>query len=111
MGNPSFVAFIQELDHMDPAQVTPALVRRYNSFNEWRTKVLLRAEKKCRQLRMGGVPYSPEVAVAMKVIILWKHVLSRVKGGRYSIHHIQRLEKFTGAVDESSHRSRRCGQD
>jgi hypothetical protein len=69
---------------MGSEPVLPYVIQQYNMFNEWRSKTLLRAEKDCRSLKMGGVPYSPAVAVAMKAIVLWKHVLSRVKGGKYS---------------------------
>ena len=81
---------------MDHSMVTPSFIKQYDTFNDWKTKVLLKAERECRQLRMGGVPYSPPVTVAMQKIILWKHVLSRVKGGKYSVSYIRRLERRTG---------------
>ena len=50
------------------------------------------ADKKCRKLRMGGVPYSLELAAARSMIALWKAIVSWKLGGKANMKHIQRLE-------------------
>ena len=93
---PEFLDVVQHFD--TPGVVTDSTARKYDAMDYWRTTTLLKAEKYCRKLNMGGVPYSPQVTVAMKSIILWKHILSRVKGRKFSVRYIQRLERETGTT-------------
>lgn len=96
--NQPFLDFTQQLEAMDSAQVTSSVVRRYNEFNTWRSDVLLQAEQQCRQLRMGGVPFSPQVTTAMLTIEFWKYALNRRTGGKYSVRYFQRLERDVGVA-------------
>ena len=52
-GNPTFIDFVQQVETMDPSMVAPSFIKQYDTFNDWRTKVLLQAERECRHLRMG----------------------------------------------------------
>ena len=51
------------------------------------------ADKRCRKLRMGGVPFSLELAAARSKIELWKTVVSWKMGKKPNMKHLQRLEK------------------
>ena len=51
------------------------------------------ADKRCRKLRMGGVPFSVELAAARSKIELWKTVVSWKMGKKPNMKHLQRLEK------------------
>ena len=72
---------------------TPSIIRRYNALRQERIKAILYADKKCRKLKMGEVPWSRTLQKAMDTIALWKAVISRKRGTRVSTRFISRLEK------------------
>ena len=41
---------------------------------------MLQAERKCRKLRMGYIPYSPQLAQLLNTINFWQLVIRKVKG-------------------------------
>ena len=43
------------------------------------TKCMLKAEKKCRKLFMGGVPFPPELVIHLNLINFWR-IIIRKKG-------------------------------
>lgn len=94
--NQPFLEFTQMLESLQPENITPSIVRRYDEFNKWRRTELLKMEKLCRPLKMGGVPYSPDITVAMKTITLWGQRLRRIRGGKVSVRYLHRLESCTG---------------
>ena len=51
------------------------------------------AEKKCRKLRMGAVPYSPELAKAGILIKLWSLVVRHKNGKNINSRYIRRTAK------------------
>ena len=61
------------------------------------------ADKNCRKLNMGGVPYSVELAQARKTIEMWKAIVSWKKGRKINMKYIKRLEN-----QASSKNSRHC---
>ena len=73
--------------------MTPQMLRRYNHLQDMRHKGLKAAERQCRKLKMGGIPWSRTLQLAMDTICLWKAVLSRKQGTRVSTRFITRLEK------------------
>ena len=57
------------------------------------TNSILRAEKHCRKLRMGEVPWSVELSKAGKLIQLWNLVLRKKYGRNVSSTYIKRMAK------------------
>ena len=53
------------------------------------------ADKHCRKLYMGEVPYSPELSSARSTIELWKAIVSWKMGRKHNMKQIQRLERKT----------------
>jgi hypothetical protein len=53
------------------------------------------ADKRCRKLCMGEVPFSPELSAARSQIKLWKAVISWKMGTKHNMKYIQRLERKT----------------
>ena len=51
------------------------------------------AEKRCRKLRMGAVPYSPELAKAGIQIKLWSLVVRHKRGKNINTRYIRRIAK------------------
>ena len=52
----------------------------YEDLDEKITRCTQKAEKKCRKLFMGGVPYSPELAMHLNQINLWRLLIRKKKG-------------------------------
>ena len=50
-------------------------------------------EKRCRKLKMGKIPYSPETAKAQVTIELWQAVITKKKGRVFSSRKLRQLEK------------------
>ena len=57
------------------------------------THAVLYAEKKCRKLCMGEVPFSVERAEAGRLIDLWNNVIRKKQGWNISSKYIKRLTK------------------
>ena len=60
------------------------------------------ADKHCRKLRMGGVPYSAELNQARKKIEMWKAITSWKKGRKINMKYIKRLE-ISATLQNSRH--------
>jgi hypothetical protein len=54
---------------------------------------ILHADKNCRKLRMGGVPYSKRYKQLNSAIGFWNKMLRRKQGNRVKSKHLQRLIK------------------
>lgn len=52
-------------------QLTPAQEEEYEKIYKYVTECCLTAEKRCRKIRAGNVPFSPIVDTATKTIYLW----------------------------------------
>ena len=66
------------------------------------------AEKFCRRLRTGGIPYSPELEVAKRRVWVWKKVIYRKEGGRIQKKYVRRRARscgiqnpFRGSLEEA----------
>ena len=62
-------------------------------------EVRRRAEKECRKLKMGAVPWSPQLKILWEKLYLWKLLLKGFQGCRTSSRKILRLLKRTGLVE------------
>ena len=65
----------------------------YEQIMKTRNRCLHQADKKSRKLRMGSIPYSPELNLAQSMIELWKAVRTKKRGAKYSNNKLRRLEK------------------
>jgi hypothetical protein len=79
--------------------LTPSQAREYDFNLAMRNKGMLLAEKRCRKLRMGLVPYSEEINIARMTIQLWRAVILKKKGCRFSNNKLRRLERSTGITN------------
>ena len=75
--------------------LSPTQQSQYEAIDKKRVLFALKAEKKCRKFKMGGVEYSPKMQHQRDRISLWTAVLSKKKGNRVSTRLITRLEKRT----------------
>ena len=60
------------------------------------------AEKKCRKLRMGNIPYSLETATIGNEIRYWAALVKRILKHSISSHHIKFLKKKAGINEPTS---------
>ena len=59
-----------------------AEVEEYVRLDKIRIMGMNYAEKRCRQLRMGGIPWTPELSKIRVRIEVWQLILKRLRGGK-----------------------------
>lgn len=79
--------------------LTPAQEQEFESNLHMQNKGVLLAEKRCRKLRMGMVPFSAELNIARMTIQVWRAVITKKKGCKYSNNKLRRLERATGITN------------
>ena len=57
--------------------LTPAQAQEAEAIDVMRTKCMLKAEKKCRKLKMGMVDFSPEIAQSLNMLAFWDVAIKR----------------------------------
>ena len=67
-----------------------------NKLDRSITNSIVFAEKRCRKLRAGQVPYSPEINEAGNVINVWNNIIRKKKGCNISSTYIKRISKKVG---------------
>ena len=82
--------------------LTVAQQKEFEKILQLRTEGINHAEKRCRKLRVGGVPHSPTMQQAMLEIELWKAAHTLKTGCKYSSRKFRRLEKKTGISNSLS---------
>jgi len=73
-----------------------------NKLDNSITNSILYAEKKCRKLKSGSVPYTPELNNAGKIINVWNNVIRKKKGCNISSTYIKRIAKKVSIVNPMS---------
>ena len=87
------ISRVYRLQNMLQKPLPPPLINEYEKLRTIRMDARKFADKRCRKLRMGGVPFSVELAAARSKIELWKTVVSWKMGKKPNMKHLQRLEK------------------
>ena len=75
--------------------LTEADALEYENILAIRAQALEYADKKCRKLKMGGVPFSPEFKKLSAHISLWEAVVKKKSGMVFSMSKLRRLESAT----------------
>ena len=82
---------------IDQNQITPTEYITYlNKLDRSITNAIIFAEKRCRKLRAGQVPYSPEINEAGNTINVWNNIIRKKKGCNISSTYIKRISKKAG---------------
>jgi hypothetical protein len=76
--------------------------QKFNKIMEQRKQGLQIADKYCRKLKMGGVPYSGKYKRSVSRIAVWKAVITKHKGCKFSMSKLRRLEK-DAEIENSLH--------
>jgi hypothetical protein len=88
---------IHSLHHEAIYPITREVKEEYEKLDEIREKGMLKAEKKCRKLKMGNIKWSPEIQEARDRIEYFKASLSRAKGTNVSARFLIQLGKKCNA--------------
>ena len=62
--------------------ITTQHEKEYNQIDQIRVKGMKEAEKKCRKLRMGAIPYTPTYSRIRTRIEIWSLVVKKLLGGK-----------------------------
>jgi hypothetical protein len=92
---------IRKLEDEIEGKMTPAQMSEYNRLDTFRIQAALIAQKRCRKLCMGAVPYSPKLSLAGKKIRAWKLLLKKKSGGLVQTKYLQRKLKEADIADTS----------
>jgi len=76
--------------------VTTTQMEEYNKIIAQRTEGMKLAERKCRRLKMGNVPFSPTLELDRKRISLWSAVKKKKLGCKSSTRNIIKLGNIVG---------------
>ena len=78
------------LDRAVDRTMTPTQREELEKLDAERTTMMKAAEKKCRMLRTGAVPYSPGTLLPAWQVAFWKLAIKRRDGGQVSSRRLQR---------------------
>jgi hypothetical protein len=70
---------------------TEAQVAEYNAIDKVREEAMKEADKRCRKLRMGAVPFTPEYQAVTLTIRLWSLVRKQQISGKVDSRYLKRI--------------------
>lgn len=73
--------------------LSPQQQQQLEALDNQKTEILRHAEKKCRQLCMGEIDFSPALEQARKLRALWHLVWKRKTGRKVSLQYIRKLAR------------------
>jgi hypothetical protein len=85
--------------------LTPEQAKEANTMDNLRTQCMLGAEKKCRKLCTGKVPYSPKGVMIGSEICYWDAILDRILKKPVNARTLKRLKKAAGVTMITRHLS------
>ena len=71
----------------------------YETILNIRTTAIAHADKRCRKVFMGAIPFSVELKLASKRLELWKAALTKKSRSHYSMNKLRRLESQVGVTN------------
>ena len=83
----------RELDQSIDRKMTVEQTEILEQLDQERTSMMLKAERQCRKLRTGTVPFSPEAMEKAWALAFWKLALKRRKGGTVNSRLWQRRKR------------------
>ena len=91
--------------------LTEAQIETFELLKEEHRKAVLSAEKNCRKLRMGAVPFTPTFSRARYAVLYWQSVLRLTLKKRVSRRFLSRTAKKAGIAVRYSEWSTTIAQD
>ena len=77
-------------------KLTPTQMAEYDDLDYVRSQAMKKAERKCRKLHMGALPWSPTLQHSRNRIQYIKLTIRRKKGRRVSARYLMRLSRKVG---------------
>ena len=75
----------------------------YSKIMNLRNQGIQHADKHCRKLTMGNVPFSPDIIATCEKLQMWKGIRTRKTGRKFSLKKIRRLEHKHKVQDAMSY--------
>jgi hypothetical protein len=82
-------------------QLTAAQINEFNELGNIRLQCIQRANKKCRSLKLGQVPFSPQLVQSWQKLKAWQLLLKKLNGGRVNSRFLNRTLKQASIRDTS----------
>jgi hypothetical protein len=82
-------------------QLTAAQINEFNELDNIRLQCIQRANKKCRSLKLGQVPFSPQLVQSWQKLKAWQLLLKKLNGGRVNSRFLNRTLKQASIRDTS----------
>ena len=76
--------------------LTPKQKKVIEHIDKCRTMAILKAEKGCRKIRMGNIPYSPKIGEIRREIEYWNLAMKRRAKKKVSRRYMERVKKKAG---------------
>lgn len=76
-------------------------IRQFNLIDDIRTQSILIADRKCRKLKMGQVPFSPALLNSWKKIKAWRLIIRKCEGKKIDSRYLKRTLKAADIGDQS----------
>lgn len=92
---------LQEIQHAFSIGDTETAITMYEEVDKIRTDAILQADKKCRKLRMGNIPFSPTLLEYWKKILAWRLLIRKLEGRKIDSKFLARKLK---SADIREHR-------
>jgi hypothetical protein len=85
-----------EIQHAFSMGADQHAIAMYEEVDKIRTEAILHADKKCRKLRMGNIPFSPTLLEYWKKILAWKLLIRKLEGRKVDSKLLTRKLKSAG---------------
>lgn len=92
-------ATLQKLDSEITTPPSPEQIRTLQRLDSINTQLIINAEKKCRKLRMGAKPYTPETAKLGLTIEFWRSLIKKLEGHNISSSYLRRTARKCNVFD------------
>jgi hypothetical protein len=94
-----FLQRLQSLQGRMEKGVSDTMLLEYNKLDKIHLTGIKRADKQCRHLKMGQVPFSLLLVMAWNKLKAWKLLIKKLKGGRVDSRFLHRVMKAAAIPD------------
>jgi hypothetical protein len=97
----NFLPRLEKLQRDMQAKCATIEIATFNELDRIHTEGILRANAKCRKLRMGQVPFSPRLVLLWQKLEAWQLVLKKCRGAKIDSKYLRRVLKAADIQDIS----------
>jgi hypothetical protein len=89
MKDSNFLPRLQALKNDICSYPTATQLQLYNQLDDIRLRSIQIANKNCRHIKLGQVPYSPRLVMSWHKLKAWKLLLKKLKGGKVDSRYLR----------------------